>query len=77
MTMPPQPTVDFRVLYSPYNEILDKIVNRTATLLKLNGYESVKSSAALQTALMAQKFIAGIEFNDADSVSNLINNYHF
>ncbi|EDW27108.1 GL16575 [Drosophila persimilis] len=54
----------FKLYYSPYNPVLDKLVNETCRVLQLESYHSSVDAATLQSDLVAERAFAGIQFND-------------
>lgn len=70
--------IEYKLVYSPYNEKLDDLISRSVKHLELDGYESVKNSRELQKYLLLHNFVAGIEFPDGYvNITKLPNNFIF
>ncbi|BFG01721.1 ATP-binding cassette sub-family A member 3 [Drosophila madeirensis] len=68
----------FELYYSPYNPVLDRLVNETCSRLQLQAYHSSVDAATLQANLVAERAFAGIQFSDDwAGVSELPDDFDF
>uniref|UniRef100_A0A1A9X391 ABC transporter domain-containing protein n=1 Tax=Glossina brevipalpis TaxID=37001 RepID=A0A1A9X391_9MUSC len=57
--------VQMKLLYSPENEILHKIVKEAASSLNLDGFEGFPDSGSMEAALVDNNILAGIQFSES------------
>ncbi|KAJ6638915.1 Phospholipid-transporting ATPase ABCA3, partial [Pseudolycoriella hygida] len=63
----------WKLVYLPKNEYLEKLLNKTIELLKLDGIMSADTSKQLEDIMNNQRFFAGIEFDHQANITELPN----
>lgn len=58
------PTKEWKLVYSPFNNVLNTLMESTIQLLNLDGLVAVNTSAQIEQAMCgSEQLVAGIAFN--------------
>lgn len=63
-----QPIINWRIVYTPNIPILDELVRRTSTILKLQNGFGVNTSDELMDTLVRQNLFVGLEFHNLEVI---------
>lgn len=55
--------LDWKLVYSPKNDLLDQVVGNVTEFLSLDGYIAAENSSELKTIFLNNHTVAGIQFH--------------
>lgn len=58
--------INYTLLYTPRNTLLDELMSGVVSELQLDGFIGLNTSAQMQTQLVDNPFLAGLEFSLTD-----------
>lgn len=67
----------WKLVYSPKNAILDKLLIEVIDLLKLDGFEGVRSAEEVEKTVRERDFLAGILFDQSTDIEELPKNLSY
>lgn len=70
------PTKEWKLVYSPLNNVLQTLMDSTIQLLHLDGVVAVNTSAQIEQAMSgSEQLVAGIDFNHLSVRSSFSSSY--
>lgn len=59
---------EWKLVYLPKNECLERLLNKTVEMLNLDGVLSVDTSKQIEDVMDSRRLLAGIEFDHPDVI---------